>query len=65
LTDRAKDAAQVNPGERGQPHVTDGLRLVDRELQGDGTGVVVAGLTPRPAETCHLVRLGLPKAESS
>ena len=34
LPDRTQNPTQMYPGERGQPHVTGGLRLVDRELQG-------------------------------
>ena len=33
LPERAQDAAEVDAGERGQPHVAGGLGLVDRELR--------------------------------
>ena len=55
----------MNPGERRQAYITGGLGLVDRELQGGRTGVVVTGLALRSSETGQLVRLGLQKAETS
>ena len=36
--ERAQDAAEVDPGERRQPHVAGGLGLLDRELQRGGAG---------------------------
>ena len=63
--ERAEHAPEMHPGERGQAHVTGGLGLVDRELQGGGTGLVVAGLALRASETRDLVRLGLQEAEPS
>ncbi len=55
----------MNPGERRQAHVTGGFGLVDRELEGGGTSVVVTGLALRSSETGQLVRLGLQEAETS
>ena len=55
----------MDPGERRQAHIAGGLGLVDREFEGGGTGVVVAGLALRASETGELVRLGLPEAETS
>ena len=63
--ERPQDAPEVNPGERRQPHVTGRLGLVDRQSEGGGASVVVAGLALRSSETGQLVRLGLPEAETS
>jgi hypothetical protein len=65
LSERTEDAPEMDPGERRQAHITDGFRLVDRELQGGRTCVVVTGLALRSSETGELVRLRLQKAELS
>ena len=65
LPERAQDTPEVHPGERGQAHVTGGFGLLDRELQGGGAGVVVAGLALRSPEAGELVRLGLLEPETS
>ena len=64
LSECPQDAPEVNPGERRQPYITGGLGLVDRPLQGGGTGVVVTGLALRSSEAGQLVCLGLPEAET-
>ena len=64
LPERTEHSPEVNAGECGQADVAGGFGLVDRELQGGGAGLVVAGLALRSSETGDLVRLGLPKAEA-
>ena len=55
----------MDPGQRRHAHITGRFGLVDREFQGCGTGLVVAGLALRPSETGDLVRLRLQKAETA
>ena len=65
LSERTQDAPEMDPGERRQAYITGGFGLVDRELQGGRTGVVVTGLALRSSETGELVRLRLQEAETS
>ena len=37
VPERPQDAPQMHPGERSQPHITGGLGLLGRELQGGST----------------------------
>ena len=53
----------MHPGERGQPHITGGLGLLDREFQGGRTTCVVTGLALGSSETRQLVGLRLQKTE--
>ena len=64
LSERAQHAPEVHAGERGEANVTGGFGLVDRELEGGGAGVVVAGLALRASEAGELVRLGLLEPET-
>src|SRR4051794_28707888 len=52
----------MNLGERGKAYIASRFGLVDRAFQRHGTVLVVAGLTLGPAETGHLVGLGLEEA---
>ena len=60
--ERAQDAPEVHPAERGQAHVAGGLGLLDRELERGGAGLVVAGLALRPPEAR---RAGTPRSGGS
>ena len=65
LPERAQDAPEVHPGERGHADVAGGLRLLDREFAAwRAPALVVAGLALRPPEAGDLVGLGLQEAES-
>ena len=65
LSERTQDAPEMDAGECGHACVAGGFCLVDRELEGGGAGVVVAGLALGAAEAGGLVRLGLQEAETS
>ena len=65
LPDGTQNPTQMDLAECREPHVAGGLGLVDRELQGGGAGVVVAGLALRSAEIRELVGLGLLEAQLS
>ena len=54
----------MHAAQRGQAHVAHRLGFLDREVQGGGTDLVVAGLALRPAEARGLIRLRLEEAET-
>ena len=65
LSERPQHAAEMDPGERRHACVAGGFGLVDREFEGGGAGVVVAGLALGSSEAGSLVRLCLQEAETS
>ena len=65
LSERTKHTSEMDPGEGCQADVTGGFGLIDCQLQGGRSGLVVARLALRSSEAGKLVGLGLLEAKLS